>query len=190
MRNRLLTMLAAAAAVCVPALLIAATLTGQLHTEIIVSYTGSNDLGSPRFTLSQGNQAPIALANGTGSGQANLLFADQRTIAASSSENLDLAGVLTDPFGNTLTFAAIKVIRICASSANTNNVLVGGAASNTFLGMFDDATDIIRVKPGGCFLWIAPQTGATVTASTGDILKIANSSSGTGVTYDVTILGI
>jgi hypothetical protein len=31
--------------------------------------------------------------------------------------------------------------------------------------MFDDATDIIRVKPGGCFIWIAPKTGATVSAA-------------------------
>lgn len=49
-------------------------------------------------------------------------------LAASASENLDLAGGLTDDFGATLTFTAIKEIIIHASSANTNNVLVGGAA--------------------------------------------------------------
>ena len=34
-----------------------------------------------------------------------------------------------------------------------------------------------------------PTTGATVTASTGDILLVANSSSGSSVTYDIVIIG-
>lgn len=158
-----------------------------VRAAIEATFTGSADLGSQQFTLPA--PIPIQLGNGTGSGQASKLFADQRTIAASSTENLDLAGVLTDPFGSTLTFATVKAIRICASASNTNNVVVGGAASNTFVGPFADATDKVAVRPGGCALFVAPQTGWTVTASTGDILLIANSGSGTGVTYDVTIVG-
>ena len=130
-----------------------------------------------------------ALTSGTGSGAADLMFSDTRTLTASSTENLDLAGVLTDAFGTALTFVTIKAIMIKASSANTNNVLVGGAASNTFLNWVGDATDILVVKPGGTFLIVAPATGYAVTASTGDILKVANSSSGTSVVYDVVILG-
>jgi hypothetical protein len=134
-------------------------------------------------------EGDIALTNGTGANQADLIFHDNRTIALSSSENLDLSGALTDPFGNVIAFAKIKAIIIRAAAANVNDVLVGGAATNTFLGMFGDATDIIKVKPAGAFVWVAPGTGATVTAATGDILKVANSGAGTSVTYDVTIIG-
>jgi hypothetical protein len=49
-------------------------------------------------------------------------------------ENLDLSGVLANALGATLAFTAIKAILIVADSANTNNVVVGGAASNGFVG--------------------------------------------------------
>jgi hypothetical protein len=55
--------------------------------------------------------------------------------------------------------------------------------------LFLAASDGIDVQPGGVFLWVAPTTGVTVTAATGDILNIDNSSSGTSVTYDVVIIG-
>lgn len=168
---------------------LAATLSASISTQIAATYRGSNDLGAPQFTLSAGLQPSIALSTGTGSYQADLLFSDTRTLAASATENLDLAGGLTDAFGSTLTFVTVKAIRICAAAANTNNVVVGGAASNTLLGVFSDATDKVVVKPGGCFVWAAPKTGAAVTASTGDILLVANSSSGTGVTYDIIVIG-
>lgn len=189
--NRLLKILfPALAGMLVTGALVAATLTAQINTAIIATYVGSNDLGSPRQNLTQSLQAPITLANGTGSGQAQILFSDTRTLAASATENIDLAGSLVDAFGTTLTFAAVKVVKVCANAANTNNVVVGGAGANTLLGVFGAATHTIAVRPGGCFLWAAPQTGATVTAGTGDILLIANSGAGTGVTYDIYLIGI
>ncbi len=190
-KRRSIVVVACVAALSVAVLMAqaATALRTNINHALVMTYTGTNDFGSPSFQLDAGNQAALLLGNGTASGQANALFADQRTIGASSSENLDLAGVLVDPLGATLTFTTIKAIKIKAADANTNNVLVGGAASNTFVGPFSDATDIVAVKPGGIFMWVAPQTGATVTASTGDILKIANSGGTTGVTYDIFIIG-
>lgn len=133
--------------------------------------------------------ANIDLANGTGDDQADLIFHDQRTLAASATENLDLAGVLTDPFGNAITFATVKAIVLRAAAGNTNDVIMGGAASAAFVGPFGDATDTVAVRPGGALVLAAPADGWTVTATTADILKAANSSSGTGVTYDITIIG-
>ncbi len=189
MRRIFQTCIAALAGMLVTSAIVAATLTATINTNIVANYRGSNDLGAPSFSLTQSLQPAIQLGTGTGSGQADLMFSDTRTLSASATENIDLAGSLTDAFGTTITFVTIKVVKICAATANTNNVVVGGAASNGFLGMFDDATDKIRVKPQGCFVWVAPKTGATVTASTGDILLIANSAGGTGVTYDIIIIG-
>lgn len=166
----------------------AQSLKTTVRAAIEATMTGAVDLGAQTFQIT--TPLPISLANGAGSGQANQIFADQRTLAASATENLDLAGVLVNPFGSTITFATVKAIRICAAAANTNNVNIGGAVSNAFVGPFLDATDKIAVKPGGCFLAVAPGTGWTVTPSTGDLLLVANSGAGTSVTYDVTIVGI
>ncbi len=131
------------------------------------------------------------LTSGTGANQASNVFSDTRTLAASGSESLDLAGVLTNAFGAVLTFTKIKAIIITAEATNTNDVVVGGAATNAFASMFGAATDKIKVKPGGAFAIVAPDVnGFAVTAGTGDLLQIANSGAGTGVTYDIIIIGV
>lgn len=153
------------------------------------SYSGANDLAAVLAQFSEATKREIEWTAGTGVGQVDKMFSDTRTLAASATENLDLAGALLDTLGASVTFAKIRLVMVFASSANTNDVVVGGAASNTFVGMFNDATDKIRVKPGGAFVWVAPNDGATVTAGTGDILLVANSAGSTSVTYDIVILG-
>jgi len=162
-------------------------LTSKVTLRINATQTGSNDLGNPQFPMAF-SQIDNML-DGTAAGQADLLFSDQRTITASSNEDLDLSGSLTDVYGTTLAFVKVKVIAIYAASGNTNNVQVGPAASNGFLGPFADASDQIDIAPGGTMLLTAPSAGWTVTASTGDLLNIANSGAGTGVTYDIVIIG-
>lgn len=129
------------------------------------------------------------IAPGTGVGQADLMYSDTRTLAASASENIDLAGALTDVLGRTLNLAKIKAIMIRASAANTNDVVIGGAATNAFVGPFGAATHTLAVRPGGEFLIAHPGTGWAVVAATGDLLKIANGGAGTAVTYDIIIIG-
>lgn len=153
------------------------------------TYAGANDLAAVLAEFAALTKTEVTLTSGTTSGKADRIFIDERPIPASSTENLDLAGALVDPLGATITFATVKAILVMAADGNTNNVVVGGAGSNTFVGMFSDATDKIAVRPGGFFFWCAPKTGATVTASTGDILLVANSGPGTPVTYKIVIIG-
>ena len=132
----------------------------------------------------------IDLANGSGAGQANKIFTDRRTINASSSENLDLAASLADPFGATITFARIKALLIRAAPNNVNNVVVGGHESAAWATLFGDASDKVIVRPNGLLLVVAPDaTAYAVTATTADLLMVANSGAGTSVTYDVAIVG-
>lgn len=131
-----------------------------------------------------------ALPNGTGSGQADLIWDDRRTIAASGTDDLDLAGTLTDIYGATVTFARIKAIVVAAAAGNANNVVIGAAATNQFVGPFGSATHTCHVRPGGVAAFVATDaTGWPVTAGTGDLLRIANSGAGTSVTYDIVLLG-
>lgn len=129
------------------------------------------------------------LATGTGADQADLLFTDTRTLAASATENLDLAGVLTDGIGNTLTFARIKCVVVTALAANTNDVKFERHASAGPV-LFTAVSAGVNVKPGGCFLWYAPDAvGVAVTATTADMLTVTNGGAGTAVTYSIVVIG-
>jgi hypothetical protein len=160
-----------------------ATIRAAIAAELI----GSADLGENEFSLPFA--ADIPLLNGTGANQADRIFADKRTLAASASEDLDLSGVLTDPLGAVLTFGKVKAILVRADKANTNDVILGGASTNPFVGPFGGATHTVSVPPGGAALFVAPGAGWLVAAGSGDLLKIANSGAGTGVTYDIVIIG-
>ena len=121
-------------------------------------------------------------------GKADLMYTATRTLAASATEDLDLAGVLTDAFGATFTATEVMAIVVEAATGNTNNVVIGGAASNAFLGPFGEAAHTLAIKPGQ-YIALTDVQGWAVTAGTGDLLKVANSSSGTAVTYTITVIG-
>ncbi len=162
-------------------------LTSKISVSLVAALTGTADLTTPSAPLTLTDT--IRLASGTGNGQADQIFSDQRTIAASGNEDLDLAGALTDAFGATLTIARTKCLYVAAASTNTNNVVVSRPASNG-VPIFSAASDAISVRPGGMFLWACSDaTGVAVTAGTGDLINIANSAGSSSVTYDVVIIG-
>jgi hypothetical protein len=130
------------------------------------------------------------LKAGSGPNQGDTLFQRTDTVAASSSETLQLnGGSLTDEFGNTLSFTSLKLLIVYASPNNTNNVVVGGAGSDTLASPFGAANNTVTLQPGGILVLIAPAGGYAVSSSTSN-LKIANGSSGSSVTFDVIALGI
>lgn len=134
------------------------------------------DLSTPQSYLERTFEK--SLASGTGAAQADLIFHDKRTIAATTNDDLDLAGSLTDACGATLTFAKVKLIYIENPSGNDGDVVVGAAASNQFVGPLGGATHTIAIKPGGCLLLASPvNAGWTVAAGTGDILRVRNAGS-------------
>lgn len=162
------------------------------NTRVSVEVTGSQlktvDIGAAEITFPLA--AAISFANGTGAGQADLVYVKTRTISASSNEDLDLAGTLADQYGATITFARVKAIVVQAASGNTNNVNVTRPSSNGLATGFLAAGDGVAIRPGGVFcLACSDATGYPVTASTGDLLNVANSSSGSSVTYTVIIIG-
>jgi hypothetical protein len=162
-------------------------LTSTLTARIEANYTKVLDLTTGTTPLDQAKR--LTWASGVAINTADLIFSDQRTITASSNEDLDLAGSLTDAYGATLTFARMKALFISAATGNTNNVRVTRPASNGVPFLLA-ASDGIDVRPGGFLFIAAPDaTAYAVTAGTGDLINVANSSSGTSVTYDVVIIG-
>lgn len=161
-------------------------LTATISLEVNGRQVNALDLGSEVNPFAKA--LSIALASGVGVNQADKVFADTRTLALSATEDLDLAGVLLDGFGQAITFAKLKAIFIVAAPGNTNDVVVTRPASNG-VPLFLAGADGIAVKPGGAFAWVAPGTGVTVTPATGDLLTITNGAAGTPVTYDVILIG-
>lgn|SRR5262245_8452080 len=156
------------------------------HHGLEINYRGSNDLGTPMIDIPA--LSPIVFGSGTGNGQADLLFSDQRSVNASTNDDLDLAGVLLDPFGTVLTFVKIVALVVASLSTNTQNFTVGPAAANGFTGPLAGTTPSVQLQPGGAYVACAPNTGWTVTAGTGDILRIANGA-GSSISYKILILG-
>ena len=163
------------------------TLTTQVRAGISAKLVGSADFANPVFDLPA--HADISILSGAVDGKADLLFSDQRTLAADANEDLDLAGGLLDPLGATLTFVDVVAILLRAAAANANLVNMKPATVSGFLGPFGDASDVVSVQPGGVALFVAPNAGWPVTAGTGDLLNIANGGSVTPVTYDIIIVG-
>lgn len=162
-------------------------LSTKLTMNLAATLTSPLDLSTPDDALSY--IARFTLTSGTGANQADMLWHDQRTLAASGTENLDLAGSLTNAFGATQTFARVKLLAVAAASGNTNDVQVQRGSSNGVT-IFMAASDGLLVKPGGLFLWVAPgATAVPVTGGSSDILTVTNSAGSTSVTYDVIVIG-
>lgn len=163
-------------------------LNSRLKVEVSADQTSVLDLASGSVVLAYKRE--LALNDGSLAGQANRIFHDTRTLAASVNEDLDLAGTLTDAFGQALTFAKIKGLVVAAAPTNTNNLIVGAAAANAFASWLGAATHTVIVRPGGVLALFASDLSAyPVVAGTGDLLRIANSGAGTQVVYDVIVIG-
>jgi hypothetical protein len=162
------------------------SLTTKIIARIQAQHIKTLDLASGLVPLDK--DGTINLTTGTASGSADLIFHDTRTLAASATEDLDLAGSLADAYGTTLTFVKIKAVMVVAATGNTNSVQVTRPASNGVV-LFIAAGDGISLAAGEVFLWASPGAGKTVTAATGDLLTVTNSAAGTPVTYDVVIIG-
>lgn len=163
-------------------------LTTNINVGVNALLTGITDLA--QLSAPHSKSFTASWVSGVLAGQADMVWGDIRTLTASSTEDLDLAGSLVGAFGTTLSFARIKAILVAADAGNTNNVVVGGASATQWVGPFGAATHTHSVQPGGCYFAAAP--GATawpVTAATADLLKIANSAAGTGVTYSILLIG-
>lgn len=166
-----------------------------INTQLLVSlstlFTGTPPISGSTPQLPVAYAQSIGLGQGTGSGQADKLWiSGGRTLAGSANEDLDLAGTLTDAFGATFTLARVKGIIIASAAANTNDVVLGGAAANGFISWVGSATDKVKVKPGGVLALFAPDaTAYPVTAATADLLRVTNGAAGTSITYDIAVIG-
>ena len=160
--------------------------TGEIRVAVASKLTATSDLSTAKDELNL--EYAVALANGTGLGQANQVFHDRRTVNSGATDSLDLAGALVNTLGTTLTFTKIKGVIVYALPANTGNLGVARPASNG-APIFAAASDGLTLAPGGLFVLANPSAaGIAVTPATGDLFDITNGT-GTQQSYEIVIFG-
>lgn len=165
--------------------------------EIIASLSVSENI-----TLDQGSilrrhlvELKASYNEGTGSGEVDEVWSDERTVNAGADDDLELDNLTQvdadDATVRTVAFAKVKGIFIRKITA-TDYLKVGAAGATAFAGAddypFADDTDIAQVVgENGLFLWLNPE-GATVGNGTADVLRISGVT--TNQTYQIVIIGV
>jgi hypothetical protein len=164
----------------------ATSLAARVQATMAGTYTDARDLGT--VTYPETFSYTRAFTNGVAINMADLMFDDTRPLTTSQVENLDLAGVLVDAVGRTVTAVKIVAIGIKAPTTNTVDIVFGNHATAAFVGPFGAATHTLALQPGGCIILCAPSlAGWPVTATTADMIKVANGAAASS--YDIVIFG-
>lgn len=157
-----------------------------LDFKISMSQSKSNNVVGDLFF-----QGDFALSQTFGDGvTANNFdrgYIGQRSVASASNDDMDLNGIITDAFGAAI--SAVELVAIVlmnrprdpAAAANTTNLTLG-VGSNPVVGYMGGTTPTIGpMRPGNLTVLMNPDASGlcTITAGTGDILRVANSSGAT-----------
>jgi hypothetical protein len=149
--------------------------------------TTAGDGGTTELPINEALTKTVA--HGTGIDQATHIYIDDFSISASGTLDIDLSGSLEDRHGNAAVFTAIKEILLIADATNTNDVVYGNG-TNPFVGPLSAGTATVTVKPGNRFnVTNYSAAGWSLTAGSSDVIKLANSSSGSAVTGTIVIIG-
>lgn len=171
------------------------TLALNLRLEANGTLTKGIDLSSAIDTVTIGNgdfdAITLTITDGaTGANKANEWWHDERTVAGTTADDLDLTGALTNAFGETVVFNAIRMILIAIDTPDGSKLLRVGpqAVSEAVVEPFGDASDYVKVFE--YFLWtnFAGTNGSPVVVNTTDKLGIYNPGA-TSVTYRIWIVG-
>ena len=164
----------------------ATTLSTSIALALKATYTNSLDISDAVANLSKGFKD--TLSNGADSDQADLAWWETRTVSNGSPDTLDLAGGLTDAFGQTLSFARLKGMLLHNKSGTAGEVLAVGGDTAAVVGWVGAADDVVRVGPNGILLlWNPSAAGYPVTGGSADVLQVA-AEAGT-IEYDIVLLG-
>lgn len=167
----------------------AGTFNAALSLNLSMGQAGVNaTFGGPFFNGSISLVA--ALANGTIANKFDLGYIAERSVNASSNDDIDINGVLTDSLGNAMSMVELAALLIVnapkdpTAAANLSTLTIGGGSNPVFTALPP------TIPPGGAILLFGPSAAGIigVTAATADILRIANGAGGTNK-YQIAILG-
>jgi hypothetical protein len=166
------------------------TLAIDLKAAVIWNFQEALDLSTvtdaARLEFSRG------MADGLGADQADKVWHDARSVASGANDDLDLTALAVGLFGGSVTiaFAKVKALLIVNLSTTAGEELVlDGTAPNAFLGPLAGAAGKIEIGPDSALFLSSKKDGWTVTAGTGDVVRVRNPASAAPVNYKIVIVG-
>jgi hypothetical protein len=158
----------------------------ELFVKLTAEQTGGSDFGGPHFMPEI--KKTLQLAAGTAANQADVLWTDKRSVASGANDDIDLAGALSDAFGQVITMAEVVALVVMPDAANTTVLSMGGG-SNSWTAPWLATGDGIKLSPGAMLVLAAPDANGLgpVVAGTGDVLRIANAA-GPTANYSIAVL--
>ena len=158
------------------------TLVGTVRTSLTWTRTDTQEVGT--ITNRQTQTGTYAITDGDGPGEADLVFADARSIPANSIEEFDLLNLTQQALGVTVpfTFRQLRVIRLVNESTTAGRRLLVGVDPGR-----PTAVYAAEVGPGS--EWIAVnQTDAWEVTAANSIIRIANPNAA-AVNYSLYLIG-
>jgi hypothetical protein len=176
-----------------PSTITPGTSTSITGTQAPQGTAGSSTISANSATI-QSTCNGTVLTYGTASNQVNLIVCQDRTLAISTNEILDLYGHTTplgDIFGSNCLFLHIKYIMIylLPGTGDISGLTIGGAGANPWVGPMGGTTPTITIYPGGRPWELGEPTAGFVVGSTNGQLKVANNSASVAATYRLVIGG-
>ena len=159
--------------------------TARVKCSVVAKWSKELGLGDVEATPS--SLFSLQLANGAGANKVEQVLTASGTITASGSVNIDLAGVVTDPGGDVITFTKVKVLQVKNLTEGAGDGIEVGGTFDTY---YKAGGDEVVVMPGGVHLGVNPTSdGWAVVADTGDVITLTNPDSVNDQDYEVIVLG-
>lgn len=153
------------------------SLTGQLR----LTPTWTDELNATDVVDSTPILQALTLADGTGNGQANCYWKDVRTVAANSTEGIDLEALPLKAYGGTATIALTGLRMIYIRNLSATNELTYDLSDVSF-----------NIVAGGIFVWFAPRNTSlnpvSVFNSNNKSISISNGTA-SSIDYEIVIAG-
>jgi hypothetical protein len=157
-------------------------LVGRVQTSLTWTRTDTQEVGT--VTNRKTQAGTYNLTDGDGPGQADLVFADQRTIAAGQVETFDLLNLSQQALDVAVPFVfrQLRAIRIVNESTTAGRRLLVGVDPGR-------PTTVYAAEIGPGSEWIAVnQTDAWRVTTANSVIRIANPNAAS-VTYSLYLIG-
>ena len=157
-------------------------LTGQIRTSLSWTRLDTQEVGS--ITNRRTVNGTYIIADGDGPGEADLVFADSRSIPANSIESFDLLNLTQQALGVTVpfTFRQLRAIRVVNTTTTAGRRLLVGVDPGR-------PTVVYAAEVGPGSEWFAVnQTDAWEVTEANSVIRIANPNAA-AVAYELYLFG-
>lgn len=169
-----------------------ATVLNSIVVNASIDWSASNTVNAIAIGPVTGRFAYTkSLTNGVGTiGTADLLVIATYTIAGAGTQNLDLAGSVSDLLGNAVAMARVKFMYVNLAATTTSTSISFGNHAAPLINWISAATSTVKIFNDGIFL--IGGGGATqyaVTATSADGLLITNLDATNSATVNLAVVG-